>query len=159
MLKGVLPSIGISKRIAPALLNMPMRALAADEVSTVVNVSKSLAGLRILVAEDESLIALDLETMLRGFGCQVIGPVARVDEVISQARAGGLDGALLDVNLRGRQIFEALPEMLTLGLRIVLTSGYDDGTLFPEPFRILPRLSKPFDERSLRRACEAIFLR
>ncbi len=38
-----------------------------------------LAGLKILLAEDESLIALDIAGMLEGFGCEVIGPFAHVD--------------------------------------------------------------------------------
>jgi len=117
-----------------------------------------LEGLRILVAEDEGLIALELETVLQGFGCEVLGPVSRVAEVLREAERGGVDGALLDVNLRGEQIFAILPRLTELKLRIVITSGYDDATLFPEAFRSLPRLAKPFDERALRAMCEATFL-
>lgn len=119
----------------------------------------ALQKLRVLVAEDESLIAFDIALMLEGFGCEVIGPLARIDDVPRAARAERLDGALLDVNLRGRQIFEVLPELLALGVPVVLTSGYDDSTLFPEPFRHLPRIAKPFDERALRDACKTYFRR
>jgi two-component SAPR family response regulator len=119
----------------------------------------SLDGLRILVAEDEGLIALELETVLHDFGCEVVGPVSRVSDVLREAERGGLDGALLDVNLRGEQIFAILSRLTELKLKIVITSGYDDETLFPEAFRTLPRLAKPFDERSLRRICEETFLR
>jgi DNA-binding NtrC family response regulator len=115
------------------------------------------AGRRILVAEDEGLIALELERMLADFGYELVGPLARVDEVWEHAQRGNFDGALLDVNLRGRQIFEILPQLQSLGLRIIIVSGYDDGTLFPAPFRAMPRLPKPFDERELRRVCERVF--
>jgi DNA-binding NtrC family response regulator len=118
---------------------------------------KPLAGRRILLAEDEGLIALELERMLADFGCEVVGPVARVEAVFEKAERGGLDGALLDVNLRGRQIFEILPKLQSLGLRLIITSGYDDVTLFPPPFRMVPRISKPFDERELRGICERVF--
>ncbi|MEN3289736.1 MAG: hypothetical protein V7634_4036 [Bradyrhizobium sp.] len=118
----------------------------------------SLDGLRILLAEDEGLIALELETVLQGFGCEVVGPVARVNDVLREAERGGLDGALLDVNLRGEQIFAILPRLIELKLKIVITSGYDDASLYPEAFRTLPRLAKPFDERALRRICERTFL-
>jgi DNA-binding NtrC family response regulator len=120
--------------------------------------SKSpLTGQRILVAEDESFIALELERMLESFGCEVVGPVSSVSEVLEHAVAGGCDGALLDVNLRGQQIFEILPKLETLGLRLVITSGYNDVTLFPAAFRGVPRVAKPFDERELRRICENVF--
>jgi len=119
----------------------------------------SLDGLRILLAEDEGLIALEVETVLQGFGCEVVGPVSRVSEALREAERGGLDGALLDVNLRGEQIFAILPRLTELKLKIVITSGYDDATLFPQAFRTLPRLAKPFGERSLRRICEETFLR
>jgi len=118
---------------------------------------KPLAGQRILLAEDEGLIALELEGILGDFGCEVVGPLANVDEVLENAQRGGFDGALLDVNLRGRQIFEILPALKKLGLRIIITSGYDDATLFPTPFRATPRIAKPFDKGELQRICEKVF--
>jgi DNA-binding NtrC family response regulator len=119
---------------------------------------KPLAGQRILLAEDEALIALEMEKALEDFGCKVVGPVASVEDVLETAERGGFDGALLDVNLRGRQIFEILPKLQMLGLRLIITSGYDDVTLFPAPFRTMPRIAKPFDERELRRVCEKVFV-
>jgi CheY-like chemotaxis protein len=116
-----------------------------------------LTGQRILVAEDEGLIALELERMLQGFGCEVVGPVSSVREVLDHAIKGGCDGALLDVNLRGQQIFEILPKLEDLGLRLIITSGYNDVSLFPAAFRGVPRIAKPFDERELRRICENVF--
>jgi DNA-binding NtrC family response regulator len=116
-----------------------------------------LTGQRILVAEDESFIALELERMLESFGCEVVGPVSSVREVLQHAIQGDCDGALLDVNLRGQQIFEILPKLENLGLRLVIASGYNDVTLFPTAFRQVPRIAKPFDERELRRICENVF--
>src|SRR5262249_33910771 len=118
---------------------------------------KPLSGCRILLAEDEGLIALELEQILEDFGCDVVGPLASVDKVLERAQRGDLDGALLDVNLRGRQIFEILPTLQKLGLRLIITSGYDDMTLFPAQFRSMPRVAKPFDERKLRQVCERVF--
>jgi DNA-binding NtrC family response regulator len=131
-------------------------ACARDSV-LFANSKKPLVGQRILVAEDEGLIALELERMLQDFGCEVVGPLASVEDVLESAERGGFDGALLDVNLRGRQIFEILPELQKLGLRLIITSGYDDVTLFPAAFRTMPRIAKPFDERQLRRVCESVF--
>jgi DNA-binding NtrC family response regulator len=121
------------------------------------NTKVPLAGQRILIAEDESLIALDLEKLLQRFGCTVVGPVARVEQVLDRALEGGCDGALLDVNLRGQQIFEILPRLQDLRLPFIITSGYQDITFFPAKFRALPRIAKPVDESELRRACEQVF--
>jgi DNA-binding NtrC family response regulator len=130
----------------------------AFDIVGMTTANPSLEGLRILLAEDEGLIALELETVLEGFGCEVVGPVSRVSDVLREAEHGGLDGALLDVNLRGEQIFAILPRLIELQLKIVITSGYDDASLYPQAFRALPRLAKPFDERALRRICERTFL-
>jgi len=121
------------------------------------NTKVPLIGQRILIAEDEGLIALELEERLERIGFTVVGPVSRVEEVLCHALKGGCDGALLDVDLRGRQIFEILPQLQALGLPIIIASGYQDVTLFPPVFRTLPRVAKPIDENELRRVCEQVF--
>jgi DNA-binding NtrC family response regulator len=118
---------------------------------------KALAGRRILIAEDEALIALELEGVLQELGCEVVGPVSRVEEVRGCIEASNLDGALLDVNLRGEQIFGVLPEAIERGVPLIITSGYADATMFPESFRTVPRIAKPFDPAALRRLCVAVF--
>jgi two-component SAPR family response regulator len=112
-----------------------------------------LSQLKVLVVEDEGLIALNLELILRRFGCKVIGPVSDVDDILDTVKKYHPDGILLDVNLRGRKVFEVLPELIALGIPCVLSSGYDDPMLFPAAFRNLPRIPKPFDESALQRAC------
>src|SRR5215470_4618971 len=95
--------------------------------------------------------------MLQSFGCEVVGSVSSVQEVLQYAVNGSFDGALLDVNLRGHQIFEILPKLNNLGLKLIITSGYNDVTLFPAAFRSVPRITKPFDEKELCRICENVF--
>lgn len=119
----------------------------------------TLAGRRILVAEDESLIALQVEELLQELGCEVVGPASRLSEVKAAIETEKLDGAVLDVNLRGEPVLLALPRLTQLGVPFIITSGYDAASLFPPEFRKVPRVAKPFDESELSRLCVAMFAR
>jgi two-component SAPR family response regulator len=132
-------------------VNSPNRH--ADVFGGATDPEVSLSQLRILVVEDEGLIALNLELILRRFGCEVVGLVSEVDYIIDAVKKLQPDGVFLDINLRGRKVFEVLPELISLGVPCVLSSGYDDPMLFPAAFRHLPRIAKPFDETALSRAC------
>ena len=65
----------------------------------------SLAGCRILVVEDEMLIAVMIEETLQDLGCVVVGPVAKLDAALRLARDEALDAAILDVTIRGGQVY------------------------------------------------------
>ena len=116
-----------------------------------------IRGRRILIAEDEAMIALDLESVLQDLGCEIIGPVANVEDLVEQFETQHPDGALLDINLRGKQVFAVLPRLIEQGLPVIITSGYDDVTLIPQDFRALPRISKPFNQAILRELCVTVF--
>lgn len=116
-----------------------------------------LNGLRVLVAEDEGLVALEIAHTLERLGCRVVGPVPRVKDVIRLAREGEFDAAVLDVNLRGEYVFVALPELMVRSIPVVLATGYSDLNLLPSEFQGLPRLSKPFDNKNLESVCGAAF--
>ncbi|MDX2203779.1 MAG: response regulator [Hyphomicrobiaceae bacterium] len=116
-----------------------------------------LTGYRVLIAEDEALVALQLEEVVRDMGCEVVGPVSRLADLIARIEARDFDGALLDINLRGELVFDSLPRFRALGTPFIVTSGYDAKTLFPPDFRDAPRITKPFDEAALRRMCLEVF--
>jgi two-component SAPR family response regulator len=132
-------------------VNAPSRH--ADVFGGPIAPEASLSRLRILVVEDEGLIALNLELILRRFGCEVVGLISEVGDIVGAVKKHRPDGIFLDVNLRGRKVFDVLPELIGFGIPCVLSSGYDDPSQFPAPFRNLPRIAKPFDESALRRAC------
>jgi DNA-binding NtrC family response regulator len=112
---------------------------------------------RILVAEDEGLIALQLELMLSDLNFTVIGPASSVEEVVAAVENDEFDGALLDVNLRGHSIFPVLPRIVKAKKPYIITSGYDASSLFPVEYQQVPRVAKPFDENRLRLLCEQMF--
>jgi CheY-like chemotaxis protein len=131
--------------------------LVLQETAVVSPLSDDIRGRRILIAEDEAMIALDLESVLQDLGCEIIGPVADVEDLVQQFETHHPDGALLDINLRGKRVFAVLPRLIEQGLPVIITSGYDDVTLIPQDFRALPRISKPFNQAALRELCVTVF--
>ena len=108
----------------------------------------NLAGCRILVVEDEMLIAVMIEEALQDLGCVVVGPVARLDAALRLARDEVLDAAILDVTIRGGQVYPVAEHLLARGIPFVLASGYGDWAL-PENLQDQPRLTKPFSARDI----------
>jgi CheY-like chemotaxis protein len=102
-----------------------------------------LADLRILVVEDEVFIAWEIEERLQRLGCQVVGPVGQLEHALQLARSAALDGALLDVNIKGGVVYPVAAELLARQVPVILSTGYAPSTLPPE-FRDLPYLRKPF---------------
>ena len=109
-----------------------------------------LAGFRVLVVEDEMMIAMFLEEALRSMGCVVIGPAGKLSDAIRLAGEESLDAAVLDVNIRGGQVFAAAEILEARGIPFVLASGYSDWIL-PEAMQGKPRLTKPFTMQELER--------
>ena len=111
----------------------------------------SLHGRRILVVEDEYMLADDLRQSLEDLGVEVVGPVATVAQALKLLQSGHTpDGAVLDVNLQGDAIFPVLDLLRERGVRFVLTTGYD-GWALPKAYADAPRCEKPLDMRHLAR--------
>jgi DNA-binding response OmpR family regulator len=99
--------------------------------------------MRILIVEDEYYLAADLAEALAARGAEVIGPVGTLDEALKVISAGGVDQAVLDVNLRGQMSFPIADRLEAEGIPYVIATGYSEGSL-PERFRSKKRLEKPF---------------
>lgn len=104
-----------------------------------------LKGLRILVVEDNFLVAEMTREILEDCGCEIVGPVARLGDALQVAASAPLDGALLDVNLAGEFCFPVATLLQERGVPFMFTTGYGDGTVVPSAFRDVPRLRTPFD--------------
>lgn len=110
---------------------------------------------RILVVEDEIMIAILIEDMLETLGCDVVGPASRLDEALRLAREVAFDAAILDVTIRGGQSFPVAEVLQERNIPFVLASGYGEWAL-PEAFRGNTRLQKPFTATEFEGALNAI---
>lgn len=113
--------------------------------------SQTFAGRRVLIVEDESLVAMLLETILEDMGCLAVGPAATVDEGLRMAADETVDAALLDVNVAGRQVFPVAQALKDRGVPFIFSTGYGEGGL-PDEWRGQPTLQKPFTEAAVREA-------
>lgn len=107
-----------------------------------------LAGRRILVVEDEMLVALLLHDMLIDFGCLIVGPAASVDEALAIIETQPLDAAILDVNLSGQMSYPVADALIIRNVPFVLSTGYASNRL-QEGYRTLPALQKPYHASEL----------
>jgi CheY-like chemotaxis protein len=108
-----------------------------------------LHGLRILVVEDEYLLAEDLRQGLEKLGAEVLGPAASVEQALKLLQSDNLpDGAVLDVNLQGDYVFPVLDVLRSKRVPFVLATGYD-GWALPAAYADAPRCAKPLDMRCL----------
>ncbi len=108
-------------------------------------------GLRVLVVEDEALVAMLVEDMLTDLGCTVVGPVSDLDEALAAVAAQEIDCAVLDVNLAGKPIFPVADALKAKGAPFAFASGYGEAGV-REDHKSAPVLQKPFREADLARA-------
>jgi CheY-like chemotaxis protein len=99
---------------------------------------------RVLVVEDEYLVAMDLSAELRSRGYTVVGPAATVDKAQVLAGEGLLYGAVLDMCLAGRPVFEVARELLSHNTPFLFVSGYSAPEI-PSWIPPTPRYIKPID--------------
>jgi CheY-like chemotaxis protein len=110
---------------------------------------------RVMVVEDEIVIALFIEDVLRGAGYDVLGPFPRVLIAQDAARQASMDGALLDINIHGEQVFPVAEILDRRRIPFGLMTGYDTNTL-PPAYRAQCCLIKPFRAAALLKALSRI---
>ena len=113
------------------------------------NESDGLKGRRVLVVEDEMMIAMLVEDMLADLGCSVVGPAHGLQAAMALAEdSTDLDAALLDVNLAGQPVFAVADVLRSRNVPIIFCTGYGDAGL-READRGAPVLQKPYRARDL----------
>lgn len=113
--------------------------------------TSKLNGLRVLVVEDEALVALQLEDMLTGLGCAVVGPASRVGQALQLLNGLQVDAAVLDINIAGELVYPVADELKNRGLPYIFATGYGASGL-TEAYRGHPVLEKPFPKKALLQA-------
>ena len=114
---------------------------------------------RVLLVEDEVLVALDTQEILTDAGYKVVGPVTDVASAMVAVANGRLDAAVLDVNLRGAYVWPIADALQERGIPFIFVTGFGTGAGLdvPENLRGTPRLGKPIAERDLLRALASCF--
>lgn len=86
------------------------------------------AGRRILIVEDEHFLAEDIREELEGFGVEVVGPASDVSSAIRMIDVDApIDGAILDVNIKGETVFPVADLLMDQGVPFVFASGFEPG--------------------------------
>jgi DNA-binding response OmpR family regulator len=122
------------------------------------SVRGAISGLKLLLVEDNFLVAEHMREMLERHGCDVVGPAPRVTralELVQEAEA--LDGAMLDLNLNGELCFPVARALAARGVPFLFLTGYEAGAIIPEEFETAPIVPKPVDERGLMAAIRNTF--
>jgi len=112
------------------------------------------AGVRVLIIEDETLIALLLEDMLRDLGCTILGSASTVETAIDMLDRTRPALAVLDINLGGEKGYVVAEALAKRGVKFVFSTGYADGRMDP-PWQDRPVLQKPFGQEQLAEALDA----
>lgn len=108
-------------------------------------VSSHLNGLRLLVVEDEALIAMMIEDVICDAGAIVVGPVATVRSAMSMLGSEPIDGAILDVNLGGQQVDPVADLLCAREIPFLFLSGYGESGIC-QRFPGATMVSKPFND-------------
>src|SRR5215472_3308440 len=111
--------------------------------------SPRTSGLRVLLVEDEIMVALLLEEMLGELGHTVVGPVARLQRALEMAQQEPLDVAILDVNINGSEVYPVAEALAARDIPFAFVTGYG-GKGLRTSYCDRPTLQKPFRRRDLR---------
>ena len=120
----------------------------------------NLKGRRVLVVEDDPLVAMLLVDMLEAIGCEIAAVASRLDDALEKAQHLSFDLAVLDINLEGANTFQVAELLSKRAIGFVFATGYGEAHL-PADLTSAPLLQKPFVERdvarALRRAVQAAY--
>jgi CheY-like chemotaxis protein len=108
-------------------------------------------ALRVLVVEDEFLVAMDIESMLEQLGCQVVASVPRLLKALDVASSLDFDLAVLDINIAGEVVYPLAFRLAHRGTPFLFTTGYSTSSL-PSELSDRPLVRKPITLANLKKS-------
>lgn len=111
----------------------------------------TLEGRRVLVVEDETLVAMEFENLLQQQGCVVLGPAPRVNRALTLLDRERPDAAVVDLNLKGELATPVAAALSAQGVPFVLVTGYGELQSREPELQDAPRVDKPVHHRELLR--------
>jgi CheY-like chemotaxis protein len=144
------PADGVKARFVLPAAHVNEQAAPESEAHPVLRGrTTTLDGLTVLVVEDQLMIAMDIEQVLRRLGAQDVLLAPQVDEALALLAQSMPDVAVLDFNLGTQNCVLIADALQGRGVPFVFATGYGDGVMFPERFRHVPIVSKPVDAAAL----------
>jgi DNA-binding NtrC family response regulator len=115
-----------------------------------------LRGRRVMIVEDELLVAMELESLLEEQGCAVLGPAPTVDRALALLDRERPDAAILDVNLDGQTAIPVAAALNARGVPFLLATGYGNAQASEPELKGAPRIDKPVSHDRLVRVLARI---
>jgi CheY-like chemotaxis protein len=120
------------------------------------NSALSLIGHRVLVVEDDYLIAMLVTEWLEAAGADVVGPAPTVEKALALIETDVVDAAILDVNLGyGRTVYPVADKLSAIGVPYMFATG-DVMMTIADAYKHQPRVEKPFSETAFIRALKKL---
>jgi PAS domain S-box-containing protein len=107
-------------------------------------------GNRVMVVEDEALVAMVVSDAMIELGYQVVGPFSRPPDAIAAVRNSDIAAAILDINLAGTLVYPVAEELTSRGIPFVFVTGYGVESI-DKRFADIPVLQKPIERETLQR--------
>ena len=118
--------------------------------------TRRLVGKRILVVEDDFVIARLVADVLGDHGANVVGPVGRLPRALALIDHEPIDAAVLDINLAGTMVFPLASELNRRNVPFLFATGYADRVTYPPDLQDTTEVRKPYSKTQLLEALERL---
>jgi len=123
---------------------------AADKEAAVADQRITISGNRVMIVEDEALVAMVVTESLTNLGCSVVGPFSRCSEAMAAIESDEIDAAILDVNLDGEMVYPLADMLAERGVPFIFVTGYGAESI-DSRFAHIPVIQKPVERHVLQR--------